>query len=373
LFLILLFFCLPISVLSEEPVARAYVFYSPTCIKCLAMNELLPQLQEKYSLEIKYFNIEEYENYEKLVQLEEEYKVSKSGLPEIFIENQTLVGEKEIKEKLEQKIKDVIEQGGSSWPGNVKEPKEDLVVKRFKSFNQLAVLSAGLIDGINPCAFTTAIFFITFLGFIGKGKKEIILVGVFFTFSVFTTYLLIGLGVFNFLRGMENFAWISKCINFGVASFAILLGGINLYDYYKFKKGKNSEMVLKLSDNVKKVIHSVIRTNMNSRSLIFAALITGFFVTLLESVCTGQVYLPTILCVLKTPGLQSQAFLYLVIYNLMFIAPLALIFGLTFFGISSNRFSGAISKNLGAIKILNSLFFFIIGFILIIYFLIVTP
>jgi thiol-disulfide isomerase/thioredoxin len=158
LFIILFFFCLPAIALSAEPAARAYVFYSPSCVKCLAINEFIPQLQKKYPLEIKYFDIEEYENYEKLVQLEEEYQVSKTGLPEIFIADQVLVGEKEIKEKLEEKIKALINQGNSSWPGTVKGSGEDSVVKRFKSFNQLGVLFAGLIDGINPCAFTTAIF-----------------------------------------------------------------------------------------------------------------------------------------------------------------------------------------------------------------------
>jgi hypothetical protein len=37
------------------------------------------------------------------------------------------------------------------------------MVDRFKSLGLLTIVSPGLIDGINPCAFATLIFFISYL------------------------------------------------------------------------------------------------------------------------------------------------------------------------------------------------------------------
>jgi hypothetical protein len=69
---------------------------------------------------------------------------------------------------------------------------EESIVERFKGLGLLTIVSAGLIDGINPCAFATLIFFVSYLAFIGRKKKEVLWVGMGFSGAVFITYLLIG-------------------------------------------------------------------------------------------------------------------------------------------------------------------------------------
>jgi hypothetical protein len=59
-------------------------------------------------------------------------------------------------------------------------------------FSLWAVLAAGLIDGINPCALMTLLFLISLLAVGGQTKKIIFLVGLGFTLGVFGTYLAIG-------------------------------------------------------------------------------------------------------------------------------------------------------------------------------------
>ena len=44
---------------------------------------------------------------------------------------------------------------------------------------------AGLIDGVNPCAFATIIFLISMLAFLVQGKREMLTIGFGFTFAVF--------------------------------------------------------------------------------------------------------------------------------------------------------------------------------------------
>ena len=355
--LALLLFCLSSPVLSENKV-RAYYFYSPDCEKCIIIKQLISDLQKKYPFEIKYFNIDDQNNYAALIALEKKYKLEKCEFPEVFVGDRALAGKNQIISELEDTVKALTERGGTDWPDNIKVDPEATILDRFKSFGPLAIISAGLIDGINPCAFATIVFFISFLTFAGKRKRDILLTGIFFTVAVFTTYLLIGLGAFRIIRSLEIFAWISRTINYGVGILALVLGIISLYDYYKFKRGKTAEIALQLPKRIKQTIHALIRQNANPSNLAITALVTGFLVSVLESICTGQVYLPTIVVMLKTPGLRAQSLTYLLLYNFMFILPLILVFGITFFGATSEWFGKIMNKNLGLIKILTALLFF---------------
>jgi len=53
--------------------------------------------------------------------------------------------------------------------------------------------------------------------------------------------------------------------------------------------------------------------------------------------CTGQVYLPTIIFVMSVPAMQSRAVLFLVLYNLLFIAPLVVVFIMVWYGTTGTK------------------------------------
>jgi len=40
---------------------------------------------------------------------------------------------------------------------------EETIIERFRSFGIFAVLLAGLVEGLNPCALATLVFFISIL------------------------------------------------------------------------------------------------------------------------------------------------------------------------------------------------------------------
>ena len=58
-------------------------------------------------------------------------------------------------------------------------------------------------------------------------------------------------------------------------------------------------------------------------------------VSLLESLCTAQVYLPTIVFLTRALGMRMAAVAYLLLYNVMFILPLVGILAMTYFGLRS--------------------------------------
>lgn len=253
------------------------------------------------------------------------------------------------------------------------------LITYFRSFKPLVVLSAGLIDGINPCAFTVIVFFISFLSLQGYRKKELIFIGSTFIFAVFLTYILIGLGFFGFFYRLNSFWLISKIVNFIIGIFSIMLGILAIYDFLKFKKTKDTEgLILQLPKSIKNQIHRVVGLHYRKDkhkdefsqgkaffTLITSAFISGFLVSLLEAVCTGQTYLPTISFILKTSPLKLEAFGYLVSYNLMFILPLAVIFIFGLLGVTSEQFSKFLKSNLAAVKILMAGLFLSLGIFLI--------
>lgn len=82
-------------------------------------------------------------------------------------------------------------------------------------------------------------------------------------------------------------------------------------------------------------------------------------VTALESVCTGQMYVPTLIVMVKSG--MSKAWYYLLLYNLMFITPLVVVFILTYFGLRTQTLLDWSKKNVVVSKVLLGSFFLILA------------
>jgi thiol-disulfide isomerase/thioredoxin len=264
-------------------------------------------------------------------------------------------------EKLETKSALEVEKGEVS-------KAEESMVERFKSLGLLTIVTAGLIDGINPCAFATLIFFISYLTMVGRKRNEILWVGIGFAGAVFGTYLLIGFGILSFIQHLAFLPLFSRIVYLMTIAIALVLGILSLYDYRQLKKGRPSEMKLQLPDFLKKRIHRTIRQESKSTRYFLAAIVSGFVISLLEFTCTGQVYLPTILFVTTVPSLKASAISYLILYNGMFIVPLLVIFGVVYWGVSSEQLGLFLQKRSSTIKLLTSLLFFALAGILLLNF-----
>jgi len=366
IFFLLILLLLPIASFAKDKVT-ATLFYSTHCKMChVIREEVLPQIEEQYKEDVKWkkFNTDQdAEGLSLLISLTEQFGLDEALIPSILIGNTFLVGEKEIKDNLEQAIARAIEAEKSP----LSFLKTD-VVDFFKKFSFFTVIGNGLIDGINPCAFAVIVFFISFLGVYGYKRTEIIYVGIFYCLAVFITYLLIGLGFFNFFYSLEQIYLIVKAFYYFIAVFCFLMAIAAFWDYYKFKKtGHSEEAILQLPKFLKKRINLVIGSRMRKKKggvwgLCVSSFIVGFLVSLLEAVCTGQVYLPTIVFILKNTDLKVKAATYLLIYNFMFVLPLIIIFLLSLAGVNSAKFNNFLKKNLGRIKILMALVFFCLGF-----------
>ena len=345
---------------------NATLFIRPNCKACLRLkNEFLPAIKEKYKEEVSWRELSTFEpkNLRILMALTKQFGREKPLVPSILIGNNFLVGRKEIMKNLE----GTIEHSLKVKPFFLEFHRVDLL-DVFKKLSLLTVLGSGLVDGINPCAFAVIVFFISFLAVYGYKRREMVYVGTFYCLAVFITYLLIGLGFFKFLYSLDVMYLFIKSFYCFVAFFCFFLGLIAVYDYIRFKKtGSSKDTILQLPNFFKKRINFVIGSRMRERkqedvfSLIITSFVVGFLVSLLEAVCTGQVYLPTIVFILKNTDLRLKAALYLILYNLMFILPLILIFLLSLAGVNHIRFNDFLKRNLGKIKIGMAFVFFLLG------------
>lgn len=374
-FIFLAVFFLAYASLSAASLHKLIVFYSTTCHKCNQVNRgLMPQIEQRFkeSLKVEYRDIAEIENYKSLLALKEKYGSKiENTLPVFFMNGSFLSGEGELSGRLEW----FIEQGLKKAPLEEEAlPQVDLL-SRFKSFKPAAVTAAGLIDGINPCAFTVIVFFVSFLALQRYRRREIAAVGLTFIFAVFLTYILIGLGLFGFLYRVKGFWIVSRLLNLGIGLFCFILAVLALYDLFIYlKSGKTEKLTLQLPQSWKERIHNILgrhyRPVKNEEGalvkkgifgLLASALITGFLVSLIEAVCTGQVYLPTLIFILKTSDFKLQAAIFILLYNLMFILPLFIIFLCALFGVTSTQFSAFMKRNLAAIKIIMAVLFIALG------------
>jgi hypothetical protein len=374
------------EIAAERPL-KVLVFYSTGCRACMEIErDLLPDIEQKYgdAIAIEQYDIGLPENYEQMTRLEKLYGIEGGGyVPEVVVSRYVLMGKEEIFSRLDEAIHDALEE-----PIDVKKknelgvaeyhpPASSLILSRFESFSTYAVLTAGLLDGVNPCAFTTIVFFISFLAFMGYRRREMFFAGTFFTLAVFITYLLIGIGIFRFLRAMKAFSYVAVFVNILIGALAFLLGILSLIDYLRFRKTKDAKaVILKLPQSIRNKIHSLIGTDFrinrslerkNLARIAWVAFTAGFMVSILESFCTGQVYLPTLAFVLRMPGKKISALLYLFLYNLAFITPLIIVFLLGLFGATSNTFSRFMEKRLGTVKLATAALFFLLGAILVIF------
>jgi cytochrome c biogenesis protein CcdA len=239
---------------------------------------------------------------------------------------------------------------------------EQKIVERFKKFSLWGVLIAGLIDGLNPCAFATIIFLVSYLSFLGKKNKEILTYGIIFTLGVFIAYILTGMGLMAGLRQLSGFPLITKGIYLVIGIFAFALGIISFYDYIQFRRGQMAKMMLQLPMALKKKVHGIIRVQTRSPKAGFlGTFVLGFIIAITEVVCTGQVYLPTIGYIMTLPKLRVHAFSYLIFYNIMFIIPLVGIFVAAFFGVTSERMALVTKKHTGTVRLLTGILFIGLG------------
>ncbi|MBC7259483.1 MAG: hypothetical protein H5T65_09565, partial [Chloroflexi bacterium] len=284
--------------------------------------------------------------------------------PAVFVGDDFLVGEEVTYDALSGLVDKYRATGApvvwDGWDAASQQASQG-ILERFKSFGALTVAAAGLVDGLNPCAFATIVFFISYLAFVGRKGKDILFVGAAFTLGVFLTYTLVGFGLLKAVQALPFMATLGRWVYLAAGVLAFVLAVLSVNDFLAARRGNLDEMRLKLPTAWRKQINKVIRESSRVRAFVAVAFATGFVVSLIELACTGQVYLPTILFVMSVPSMRARGISYLMLYNVMFILPLVVVFGLAYAGTSSQRMAAFVNRQTATVKLLTAAIFFVLA------------
>jgi len=233
-----------------------------------------------------------------------------------------------------------------------------LAEERIRRFTLSAVVMAGLLDGINPCAISTLVFFMSLLAVTRIRGGGLLLVGVAFCAASFATYTAIGFGLLRVLYLFDGLPGLRMGLETVMMALLGVLAYLSFRDAYRFRKtGDPHQVAIQLPNSMKARMHKVMRSGLGLGSLALGGLTIGTAVTALESVCTGQVYVPTLVLVAKSGKSASTAWPYLMLYNLMFIVPLTAVFLLAYVGINARTLLEWSKSNVVLSKVLLGLLF----------------
>ena len=325
---------------------RVEYFYSEGCTTCYRVNsEILPLLEVEYAglYRLDRYDIDSETNYLRLAAYQEALPIDEHATSVLIVNGMRAFADwKEISSSFLDYVGQVVS-GAIDAPPAAPRPDEALSLarleRRVRRFTIAGVAVAGLIDGINPCAISTLVFFISMLSVMKVRGRRLVLAGGLFCLTSFATYIAIGFGLFRLLYLFAGFRLLQRGLEFGMIAILILLALLSLRDALRFRaSGRADDVTLKLPRGVNATIHRVIRSGLSTRHILWGSVATAFLVTVLESVCTGQVYVPTLILVLRSGKSVPLVMGYLLLYNTLFILPLVLALIFAYHGTRTERF-----------------------------------
>jgi len=350
--------CLPLAQAAEMPVrGELQVFVREGCPHCAEAKVFLAELAPtRPDIRIVYLQVDrDRAARDALIEISRSAGSWPPGVPTFVFGEQVLVGfddgahrGKELVALLGEppKSRDRVE---SSLFGTLSASEMGL---------PLFTLALGLLDGFNPCAMWVLLFLLSLLVRLKDRRRMALVAGTFVLASgaVYYAFMAAWLNVFLFV-GMTN------ALRIGLAVLAMLIGFINVKDFFAFRRGVS----LSIPESAKPGLYARARAIMKAESLpasLAAVAVLAVVVNFVELLCTAG--LPAIYtAVLTQHDLSALAhYGYLGLYILAYIADDALMVGAAVLALGSGKLterggrvlkllSGAVMLALGLVMLLR--------------------
>ncbi|MFP4409846.1 MAG: hypothetical protein ACLFPW_15090, partial [Spirochaetaceae bacterium] len=278
---------------ADESVEVLY-YYSPGCKECREfLTESAPRILSSlpFPVELRRRNIVNPAVYEEFEALRRRSGRQSDEFPLLLVGDWTLQGSEEIEAQMEELI---VATGEGKVPPVGRPLLAESKASGEVSFSLLPVVAAGLLDGVNPCVFTALIFLASSLLLLRKERSELILLGVTFITTVYSTYFLLGLGMFAGVRLFAGFPTITRAFRYLLAAALLVLALLSLRDAWYARRGRTESMALRLPKQIQERVHTGIRVYRSRGAMVGGTIAVAVLITVLELGCTGQVYLPTL-------------------------------------------------------------------------------
>ncbi|MGD9494670.1 MAG: hypothetical protein AB7Y46_00040 [Armatimonadota bacterium] len=344
------------------PTIHAYLFNAPGCPGCDEAEDLIARIvEDDPQIALRTLNVYEDEDYELAEALLTVAGIREDKLP---VGPALLVGETYVDQSRfnERNVRAAVERyrvtGAPSWDERAERIRgyaRQSLPQHLRRWGVLAIIGAGLLDGINPCAFATVVFFLSYLGMVGARGRPLAFVGLCFALGVFAAYFAFGLGILNATLALSGFPLVRRVLYGVIAVACAVFAVLSRRDARALAAGRTGAVRLQLSTGLKRRAHGLIRSGVRARLLAPTSLLAGAGVAVLELACTGQVYVPALIYMLSLTEVRAQALRWLLLYDALFVLPLLILTGLAAWGTSSTRLAEIARGQAGRTRLLLAL------------------
>ncbi len=215
------------------------------------------------------------------------------------------------------------------------------------------IIASAAIDSINPCAIGVLILMVSVVLGQGGSSTRLLKMGSAYIGAIFFTYLIAGLGLVYFFSAIPIV--IAEYLSIAVGLLVIVAGVLEIKDYFWYGKGFSLQIPTKFANK----IHDWSTTNKS----VWGVMLLGAFVAAVELPCTGAPYL-AIITILRI-DFNMIAFGLMVLYNLIFVAPLIIILGMIVGGTKISDVSKWKEDSKGTMRLFMGMLLVGLGWILI--------
>ena len=221
------------------------------------------------------------------------------------------------------------------------------------SFARISALA--LADAVNPCVLAIlTIVLITILIQNPQKRKKVLQAGLAFTTAVYIGYLFYGFLIIQIFKTFaENINSFSHYLYKGLAILAMLIGALNVKDYFMYRPGGiATEMPMSIRPYAKQLIKKITSPT--------GAFFIGIFVTIFLLPCTIGPY------VIASGLLAEIGFIkalpWLLYYNILFVLPMIIITLVVYLGYTKvEDVSGWKERNIRYLHLIAGCLLFLVG------------
>lgn len=301
---------------------KAVYFYSETCAHCQRVNDYFQSagIYDKYDIQ-KIETSGPY-NLDYLNKFFDAFNVpaEKRGFPVVFFGDKMIFGDQPI---IDNFVKEIERTDASEFPTpdsirtSLNEPS-DASGSAFSNVPMPLLIGAALADALNPCALAVLILLLATV-MAAKGKGRALISGLAFSFAVFTSYFMMGLGLY---RAITAFS-LPHYFSLAVAVLAIIIGLANLKDVFWYGKVFIMEVPLSWRPKMQGILKKVTGP--------LGALGAGYVVSLFLVPCSSGPYVVLLGKLAEKVDIMKTIPL-LALYNLIFVLPMIIITLAMYFG-----------------------------------------
>jgi len=351
--------------LAEDEIVVEY-FYSSKCGTCKDYSDKIKELEQNYTGRVLFLwlDIIRVENWSKL----REYDLVTS--PSAVVNNETKVPKDYNVTKWTEDLQLVID----SYLANVTlnetfDENQSFIDLPFlgrinisdMSLPVLTILLAS-VDSFNPCSFFILLILLSLLIYARSRRRMLLIGGIFVFFSGFFYFIF----MYVLLNSLLLTVAYIDVITVIVGAISLLLGFINIKDFFFFKKGTSLSISEDKKPGLYKQIRDLVKTPYVATAM-FGTIILAIMVNFYELLCTLE--LPLIYVTSLTSQYPSAGtnfyILHLFFYNVVYVIPLiivVLIFAFTLGRMKLSEWHGRVLKLFSGLMIASLGVLFIVDY-----------